>query len=240
MKPDPDSNGGFHGENANSPGRDGVQATGHMKPTLFVHIPKTAGTSFVSAAREVVGPSAVLGWNKKLTPETDALLLTAHLPYSYWEDFMPGRFTFTILRDPVERLWSWCRYKETHVRRDPEGAAEKVLFSDETRGSARRTLWNRMTRQLGGDIYEQPDEPPLEDQLNLALERLDYFDRVYFTESFDDSQRELFEAVGLPYDGPHRRQISKELPMTDSIRERCEELSEYDRILYDKALAKFG
>lgn len=210
-----------------------------MLPSLFIHIPKTGGTSFVGAAREVVGPSAVLGWNKKLTPDTRALLLTAHLPYSYWEDFMPGRFMFTILRDPVERLWSWCRYKESNARHDPDSTAERVLFRDATQGSAKRTLWNRMTRQLGGDYYDE-NEPPLDEQLSLALERLDNFDMVLFTETFDEHQQELFEAVELPFPGVQRRQVSMEKPMTDEIRSRCQELTEWDQILYTEALLRFG
>jgi hypothetical protein len=98
-----------------------------MKPEgclIFVHIPKTAGTSFNAALVAQYAPDnyKVGVWDQRTRsiaeffalPESERRQLTCvhgHMPYGL-HTAIPGEHTYiSIFRDPVERVLSWYRRK---------------------------------------------------------------------------------------------------------------------------------
>src|SRR5262245_8480337 len=80
---------------------------------VFVHVPKTAGFSFWTGAREFFGADQVTHHidDFPLTPDTAALMQTrkivaGHISMTDVEHYFQHRKWLTILRDPIERAIS--------------------------------------------------------------------------------------------------------------------------------------
>lgn len=102
-----------------------------LRPAVFMHIQKTAGTSIVNLARSYYGNDNVMshadhmegypgGATYKFFFRRDKLLarhnhkqfISGHFGYDFSSTFMKDRYSFTFLRDPKERLLSFyffCR-----------------------------------------------------------------------------------------------------------------------------------
>ena len=171
------------------------------KPVLFLHIPKTAGTSFLLMLQNAFGDNRVRRL-KTVEPgvkeAVDAIIahelggiscLTGHLPLHLFAGRLDLFQPFTVLRDPVARVRSLFRFlkagdpgqlKRLGLR--PESTLAEFLASPhaEIHGQVN----NGMVRMLCGDPrMENPDCPEFWDPnselpaLNQALanlERLDF------------------------------------------------------------------
>ena len=86
------------------------------KPVIFLHIPKTAGTTIISELERVCGArnrSPVRLHNQKdcveqLPPGYD--LYAGHINWTSLNKLPKDRFAFTVLRDPKERIASFYFY----------------------------------------------------------------------------------------------------------------------------------
>jgi len=95
-----------------------------------------------------------------------------------------------------------------------------------------------MVRQLGGDWMPTKPQAPLQDQFDLARERLDSMAWVGTTERYDEDRPELMKLLGLPDPGPMKHNASRwsadiDPPACDLIAE----ITQWDQRLYDHALA---
>lgn len=91
-------------------------------PVLFQHIPKTAGTSFLTILRNLFGDANVLrvdaahdrlGQQVALAMRARGAQLsciTGHVPLHVWRPYLPRLQPFTMLRDPVARVQSLYRF----------------------------------------------------------------------------------------------------------------------------------
>ena len=127
-------------------------------PIVFLHIPKTAGQTIHSALTDVVGAEAV----SPIRVHSQAAPGPAQMPPGYslysghidWEalDTLPlGRFVFTVLRDPLERMASFYFY----LRREAEALSPEELATPQRTGMRMISTRSADDYFFGGDTAWQ-------------------------------------------------------------------------------------
>jgi hypothetical protein len=228
-------------------------------PVLFMHIQKTAGTSIINLARHFYQDSVISHGDycsRRPDELADTLFVSGHFGYAYARHLMQRRYSFTFLRDPVERVLSFYYFCKS---RDPDQfPIYRLAQSHDLVGfiSAciadpfyRMLLWNNQTWQFAfGDTHLEPHPEggfSSDQLLSLAKQHLDEFSYVGFTESFATDAYKICRALGFP-----PRALRKELPLANAnatpmrkglaeqpakVRELLLQITELDRDLYDHA-----
>ena len=194
---------------------------------VFVHIPKTAGTTLkallahrfpagatheimmrgmsliaprhVIDRRPLISFSTVYRLKAALAAERGPRLIHGHLDLSL-ERWLPAGARFlTMLRDPLERAIShYCHYRQQ--RSDPVHAlAMRSSLREWVSDRGLVEMDNGQTRRLAGEMT-LPIGAVTEQTLARAKENLlRRFSFVGLTERFEESQVLLHRALGLPY-----------------------------------------
>lgn len=227
-------------------------------PALFLHIQKTAGTSIVHLARQFYGESITSHgecWGKTPAQLSHVKFVSGHIGFDFARPLMEGRFAFTFLRDPAERILSmyyFCkaRYPDEFeiYRRARDLDLRGFLAAGLTDHCVRKNIWNNQVWQLAHG-YAHLDERSIEDfseseLLHLAKEHLTRFSHVGFTETVDKDAAAILKALGLPQarqlprmnSSPDRPGV-KGLP--PEIKAMLDELTVLDRALYEFAWNDF-
>jgi hypothetical protein len=191
----------------------------------------------------------------------DVMFVSGHFGYDYAKSLMPSRYTFTLLRDPVERVLSYYHYcrsqttdkfstytlaKQLDLLPFLAAVSEDVLI--------RKTVWNNQAWQLArgfGYVYTpgsrrpetgelQLDDSSPEEILSMAISHLQEFAFVGFAETFAADREVICSALGIPSDGGGElsrsappRPRAPDLPATTL--EFVRELTQLDQLLYDTA-----
>jgi hypothetical protein len=246
------------------PGSDAAPAV--PRPILFLHIPKTAGTSFLTVLRNLFGDTRVLrlaGEYGKLQQQIAVAIqsrldglscLTGHVPlHLVKEHFDKFRF-FTILRDPVARVMSLYRF----LQRAPDaelaelGLRRGFTFDDfvtcRTPGTYAQVC-NGMCRLLSGDPRLDDGNDPefwnmaaMPKALNAAhgfLERTDFG----LAEEMGATLRLAQALWDVPFDlDEYQANSTEKGGAEDSVQNirRVVELNTADIALYQAARAMFN
>jgi len=171
---------------------------------MFLHIPKTGGTSFRNVVEAVYGrrclsvyslDSDTLAVARGRLGEADAIY--GHLFYGVHEIFGIKPRYVTILRDPLDRVVSFYR----HQSRDQESEyfqaiADGATLLDLVESGCCHQVNNHMVRIVSG--YEGSE--PVHDQqvLDRAMANLADFECVGLAERMDDSVALIAERLGWP------------------------------------------
>jgi hypothetical protein len=103
----------------------GIPGTLTAKPLLFLHIPKTAGTSFLLVLKNTFGDSRVKRMHvidAHIGTRLDHLIATelshisclvGHFPIHLFNTHLSRFRPFTLLREPVDRVLSLFRFLKT-------------------------------------------------------------------------------------------------------------------------------
>ena len=220
-------------------------------PILFLHMPKTAGTSFRKMLQASLGMNAVYPSDEELSirpngwyPSEAEILetfpslrpyfcITGHFSAAIAERLPRHHRTAVFLRDPSQRsLSTLAHFYHT------TGTPPDRLLDDET--FVTRCIRNRQTILLGSDGFHTP---PAGDTriLDRALDVVDAFDFVGLTERFRESCM-LFDSTFGTMIGaavkkenvlrPNGTEFSGLLP-------RILPLIDLDRVLYERARERF-
>ena len=232
-----------------------------MRRALFLHIHKTAGTSVQEMARKAYGNEQVIShadFEHLGVKECQSYeFVSGHFGFAFARQLMAGRYCFTFLRDPIDRLLSLYNFCLT---RDP---AENSLYSFAQNKTLEGFLrdchetqhfpmvWNSQVWQLAygrGHTLAGSREINLKDVDRLSLladanANLTQFDHVGFVHTFNQDIQTIFRDLGAPNvvskwsnATKGERRATEETPV---IRALLDEMTELDRALYDLAVQTY-
>lgn len=247
--------------------------TMNLKPAVFLHIQKTAGTTIVELVRSAYGDHNVMSHDDYLKgihscPLTGEVrvdekvlrdfhnipFLSGHFGYGFAKRYMPGRYSFTFLRDPIERILSFyyfCRGSDPTRFALYQLSQQLTLDEFLQRGLAdpkiKMFIWNNQVWQLAGGFGDVETQSLSSfkgiELLELAMKHLDEFSHIGFAETFETDRDHILRALGIVF--PEERVVSNanlgrptynDLPQ--STKDLLFELTELDRVLYKRAWSR--
>lgn len=225
-----------------------------MRPAAFMHIAKTAGTSVQVMARHAYGNDNVISHADFAALGLERCrripFVSGHFGHAFLKALGPDRYTFTFLRNPVERLLSLYRFcRSRPASENPLYAIAQSVdlhgFLEPVHGDLHfRKVWNTQTYCLfegfGAELVGLNGVPPWEVPerrlVNTAIGHLADFDHVGLQETFEDDIRAIFAALGDPVAKPLCLNVSDPDPtLTDlplRTRRRLREVTALDQLLY--------
>ena len=225
---------------------------------IFLHIPKTAGTTLNSILRKQYEPQqtyflgastheSIRTYQELAVEEKEAIrLVSGHTAYGFHK-YIPGSSTyFTFLRDPLERVVSFYHYvknyEQHYLHKDiAEGITDIKSFA----GNRKILLVdNGQTRLISGVWLDPAFGEITSHTFELAKANLSqHFSVVGLTERFDLSLlllREIFNWQDIYY---VRENVTKnsapERALTADERETILSNNQWDTALYEYAQSLF-
>ena len=185
------------------------------RPLVFVHLPKTAGST-ISAIIRARYPGYVRGsrrqwadWfaNRAGLPEAPAYL--GHMPYGLHRALGHEVDYVTMVRHPVARATSHYHYLRQHPQDRSHHDADVPIEE-----WAATTEMNLATLRLAGDEPEHGVLARKQDGrlLHLAIEHLEEFAAVGMQERFDESLALLTRQLGWGIPRYRNRKVSHPYP----------------------------
>lgn len=236
------------------------------KPLLFLHLPKTAGTSFNLTLLNLFGDAHVLrlamdepGTHPKIqqllaAPDPELACLTGHLPAFLFSAHMDKFRGFTILRNPIQRVMSLYRFLHKHTAAElaQNGLAPGFDFDAFITGRNPRLysqVNNGMVRMLcdqEGAVYPRHDlfwkvdrEPALLESAAALLETIDFG----LSEHMPETLAMFSESLALEYKLPDIVENTTEPGSEESAAANIRKIAEtniLDIALYEHAAALFA
>lgn len=242
-------------------------------PAVFMHIQKTAGTSIVHVAMRHYGQGNVISHgdfsaNRGKYPIIEFLkkkniqerychtpFVSGHFGFEFCSALMEDRYSFTFLRDPVERIISFYHYLRAHPNPTVyvNAMANKHSFEDFLTLAfvdpvIADRLYNHQVWQLtsgygSSEAYSPERASPPRRDLQSALTNIHKFSFVGLTESFEEDLSTLLDALKIskPRKQVHSNVVAgrveaKNLP--ESTLNLLKKLTTLDQALYDSVKEK--
>lgn len=228
--------------------------------TVFLHIPKTAGTTLKTVLLRHYAPWRVHRFYpeggharllRDLRHRLDAGqridLILGHLGFGIHEDIDREVRYLTVLREPVRRVLSLYR----HVRRTPDhplhGEVQGMSVYDFVNSGIDDSVANNQTRFLSGDKWNEEmgrARRPATELLSAALRNLDRIAVVGVSERLDETLlilrrtmdwRDVYYAsLNIGHDGDPTSTVERRTV------ERIAELNQQDTALYNEVVRRFA
>jgi hypothetical protein len=234
------------------------------RKAVFIHIQKTAGSSLVNLAKQQYGQSAVSSHGDFYGGYFDDKdFISGHFGAHYARRYFGNRFSFTFLRDPIDRiisLYNFCRMRDPNefpiyaaahsndfegfvtkcAARPPKNATNEAIIVYES-------LWNNMTWQLAhGWSHDQLDASRVtlldfdaSELLERATKTLDQLDYIGFHRSFNDDAANICNSLEMPFDSiPHVNASDKHISrdnLSESILAAITDANRLDAQIYEIA-----
>lgn len=245
----------------------------NLKPAVFMHIQKTAGTTIVELARSAYGDHNVMSHDdylkginsctltgevrvdEKVLQDFDNIpFLSGHFGYGFAKRYMPGRYSFTFLRDPIERILSFyyfCRgcdpTKFALYQLSQQLTLDEFLQRGLVDPEVKIFIWNNQVWQMACGFGVLDTRPLCSfegiELLELASKHIDEFSYVGFAETFEADRDRILRDLGIVppearivLNASLGRPTYNDLPQ--STKDLLFELTELDRVLYGKAWSR--
>jgi len=177
-----------------------------------MHTQKTAGTTMTEAVRRHYR-NDMISHGDYLKRDTASLkktrFISGHFGFEYSRQFMDGRYSFTFLRDPVERILSLYYFSRTRnpaeypiYRAAHELDLAGYLRAGFDREDIKTYLWNQQAWQLacGWNDPQQRQISNFTDEqiLEGAKAHLTEFHYIGFAESFAADSKAILANLNVP------------------------------------------
>ncbi len=221
------------------------------RPVLFLHIAKTAGTSIVHFFRQRLPDGAVCSHGDFLQYPAGRIqfreqllrhqFISGHFGFRDVADLVDDCYSFTFLRDPVERVlsfYNFCQHTDMQ-QRFPVARAARDLglegFVTSNLPEVCEAVDNQQVWQLAS-MYWREDRRvlarlPAQELLAMATAHLAEFDLLGFTDSFDRDFQRILADLAIDQPVPQKRQFASREPLRedsltasalDALRERLQ------------------
>jgi hypothetical protein len=231
-------------------------STRATETVIFLHIPKTAGTTLHRIIERQYPPTQVYSLDEthdfddfsslSEARRAELSVLKGHMIFGLHE-YLPGPSAyFTLLREPADRSISNFHF----VRRTPHHyhhdliIAEKMTLKDYLESEVAPLMDNGQTRMLSGGWYTLPVGECTKEVLKAAKKNLqENFAVVGLTERFDETLLLLKERFGWHNIFYVRRNVSRDRPTTANLpaatRAVVEQYNQLDAELYRYVRMRF-
>ncbi len=224
---------------------------------FFVHVQKTAGTALFKRLRHAFGveavyplpaeqgrPEVVLGVDHlrarlgELGPSIR--VVTGHFPLATVDVLGEPFATFTVLRDPVERVLSFLRHQREVEPRFADMDLDRIYADPIATGPL---VADHMVRMLALRAEEMDqgaltsivvDACRVDDAVENLATRIDVFG---LQEHFDTFCVDLEERFGWDLGQPLFMNRTTPIDVPDSLRDRIEADNAWDRLFFERATA---
>ncbi|WP_288355861.1 sulfotransferase family 2 domain-containing protein [uncultured Cycloclasticus sp.] len=227
---------------------------GEIIPAVFLHLQKTAGTTIVDLAWQKYGHAACSHGEFETTAKQvlfEKSFVSGHFGYEFAKSLILSRYSFTFLRNPVERVLSFyffCRGRDKNERKIYKLAQSLSLdqflragFDNEL---VKSLIWNSQVWRLAcgcpNDQNKMVDDFLPNDLLRLAKEHLNSFSHIGFTENFERDRDIILGNLNMQIpqgkvvsNASKNRLLWKDIPT--QTKTLLLELTELDRQLYEYA-----
>jgi hypothetical protein len=225
---------------------------------IFLHLPRTAGTTLHRIIERQVRPEGIfsIGWTEQESVQAyrglsqarkaEIRMIRGHLAFGLHE-FVPGPSTyFTLLRNPIERVISYYYF----IRRTADhylydfALSEATTLEEFVESRAHINIDNAQTRMLSGKWFEPGFGECTEDILEMAKENLqEHFAVVGLTERYDETLVLLKKAFGWRNVFYARQNVTASRPRQAELPSTTLDLiaqhNQLDRELYRYAVTLF-
>lgn len=226
-----------------------------MKKIVFIHIPKSAGTSFRHLLCRVFGDDKVSPAfiASRMTPEErDRLdrfdVIAGHISIDDVDRFFPDADAITIVRDPISRCLSWYHFARMQGAMDfaDVSAAQNNSLSDFfslDKDIVYRNIFNRQVRQLGGHVLD--GDACMEKYYDRALRTIDrcvWVGRFEYLRSDINRLAKIFlstDLVNIPHLNP-TKEYAGAGEIDSTIKEKIAAYNRYDIKLYEAVMRRVG
>lgn len=225
-------------------------------PLVFLHIPKTGGTTLREILKREFDPARTLTLASDSEAEWDRFwameqgerdefdLVVGHTPFGLHEGLRPGARYVAMLRDPVERVISHYRFIRSRPNHELYEQVNALTLAQYAASQVTPELDNGQVRLLSG-LGSGPTTAGTEtsrEHLEQALANLDqHFLHVGSSERFDDSIAALTVALGRDLRRTPDANVSdprRSVDVTAEVRQVLEERNGLDRELHGAVNAR--
>lgn len=205
------------------------------KTVIFLHIPKTAGTTMHSIFEKQYPPGALYSTYPANHPhgtveeyaaysparKREICVLLGHFSYGVHE-VVPNPYVYlTILREPIERMIS----NYFHINRDPNHGLHELVSSGQMdlKGYVEHMVHdlrmdNEQTRMYAGNWDGRGHGPCTDSMLEKAKANLrDRFSVVGITRRFDETYLLTKRLLGWPHRFYARRNVTRNRPQKTDL-----------------------
>lgn len=224
---------------------------------IFVHLPRTGGTSISNALLLQYGIMATYRCNQvqpgiyKMRRRVDVsktCVVMGHVPYGIHEQLgVASASYFTMLREPFARIVSHYKYVKSNPKHHlhEQVVSKKLSFEQYVSGNLSPELSNGMVRQLSGHPAAWEPNPDFNELYEMALQNLDKFCAIGFIEDFALSLALFHDRLQwtLPPCIMLVNQTQKNMVVDDGFREVQDIVyacNEKDVLLHDYARKRFA
>jgi hypothetical protein len=226
------------------------------KPIFYMHITKTGGQSIEELLRRNYEKVTQLDHDtdyKSLPQGNDVYMGQVA---NYTRNLIEGDvFSFTFVRDPIERLVSFYNYYQLRgfnivqwvhsdgriERYNIDSTLPLIEFFEQE--PIKKVCFNRMTRDFGANepLFNLANSNLSYDKYDYFMSKIDSYDFIGIFEKFDESLSKLGKILGKDFEDVHINKSPKpKVKLTDDEYEYLEYYTAYDQDIYEYCLEKFN